>query len=345
MKRALLTTLSLLLGLILHAQCPIGAVGVSGPGCGCLSGCNLTAFGGPNCSPSVGGNCTAGQVPYQFDILVPAGCTFAVTATMANRPSCTSSGADSGDQMKVDIVGGVKPFITGASNASITDNFTLAGPGSIRISGTANRADEIVTYSTIDAGGTCPSCGIFPVEWLSLNADVMPSTVQINWTTAQESNSDFFVVERANGEQNALGEFEFEPISKIAGAGNSDVPRNYTIVDSDPISGASIYRIKQVDLDGSFKYSALIEVEYSEKLYVESVFPNPSTGRFHIEIGGNSESPIEIIVLNTLGEIVFKQAYSSSQSLELDLHDQAKGIYLLQVSGSQYSYSQKLIVQ
>lgn len=340
MKRTLFTVFFLLLTWTLNAQCPSGAIGVSGPGCGCLSGCDLSSFGGPNCSPSVGGNCSAGQVPFQVDIVVPPGCTKTVTGTMSNRPGCSSSGSDNGDQMKVDIVGGVKPFQSGPSNSTLTDNFVLAGPGTIRISGTANRADEIVTY-TVTAN--LPSCCILPVKWLDFSYVAFPSTVQINWSTAQEINSDYFIVERAVANNGQI--LHFEPISKIAGAGNSDFSQSYTIVDSDPIIGNSIYRIKQVDLDGQFEYSSNIEVEFSHNMFVQDVYPNPSTGIFHVKVAGKADSPLELSIVNTLGQIVWKSASLEASVQEIDLSKQPAGIYLLTAKRKAYHYQQKLIVK
>ena len=340
MKRALFTTFFLLLAWTLQAQCPTGTIGATGPGCGCLSGCDLTPLGGPNCSPSVSGNCNAGQVPFQVDIPVPAGCTFTVFATIGNRPTCSSSGADSGDRLKVDIIGGVKPMQSGSSNATLNDNFILAGPGTIRISGNTNRADEIITYNTVD-GGTCPSCIPLAVDWLNLSAESLPSTVQLNWTTAQEINSDFFVVERA--EMHDGDDLVFEPISQLNAAGNSDFSRNYTIVDSDPIEGNSIYRIKQVDLDGTFEYSSNIEVTFAKTLFVESLYPNPSSGLFHLEIGGQADSPLELTIVNTLGQVVWQQGSAQASLLDIDLSDQAAGIYLLTAKRNGYHYQQKLI--
>jgi hypothetical protein len=51
-----------------------GSVGVFGAGCGCISGCNLSTVGGPNCGTGTSGDCLAGQVNMSVDIPVPAGC-------------------------------------------------------------------------------------------------------------------------------------------------------------------------------------------------------------------------------------------------------------------------------
>ncbi len=125
-----------------------GSLGVSGAGCGCLSGCNLSTFNGPNCGAGILSDCSAGYQTMSTDISVPAGCTYKVTASMKKWTNCSASGADGsgGDKLKVDILAGGKSFQIGASNADIEDSYTLTGPGTIRVSGEANRADEIITY-------------------------------------------------------------------------------------------------------------------------------------------------------------------------------------------------------
>lgn len=245
------------------AQCPQGAIGVSGVNCGCLAGCNLTSFGGPNCGGAgVAGNCSAGQVAMSVDIIVPDGCTFTVTAVMQTRPGCSASGADAGEQLKVDIPGGPKPFQTGTSNATITDNYTLAGPATIRVSGTANRADEIITYSTTYSGAFCNACGsILPVELLTFSGLQEERTIGLNWTTASEINSDHFLLERS------IDGKTFELIANVNAAGNSSSALNYKIYDSQPpLAKVIYYRLRQIDKDGVEAEPKLIAVNYDSDL-------------------------------------------------------------------------------
>lgn len=248
------------------AQCPQGAIGVSGSGCGCEAGCNLTSFGGPNCSPAVTGNCSAGYVAMQVNIIVPAGCTFTVTAVMQSRPGCTAAGADGNcvtcDRLKVDIPGGPKPFQIGGGNASLTDSYTLAGPATIRVSGGANRADEIITYSTTFSGAFCDACGsILPVELLSFSGQQEQRTIGLDWATASEINSDYFLLERS-----VDGEI-YELIASMNAAGNSSSTLNYKFYDSQPpIAKVIYYRLRQFDRDGAESLTRQISVNYDPQL-------------------------------------------------------------------------------
>jgi len=271
--RSLLNKFSLLIfaffSTAAFAQCPQGAIGVSGVGCGCLSGCNLTSFGGPNCGAGVSGDCDNPASTYNamsVDIIVPAGCTFTVTATMTPRPGCTASGADGNcstcDALKVDIPGGPKPMQFGGSNATLTDSYTLAGPATIRISGSANRADEIITYSTTFSGAFCDACGsILPVELLTFSGQQEEGMIGLNWVTASEINSDHFLLERS------VDGKTFDLIAAVNAAGNSSSTLNYKIYDlQPPLSKVIYYRLRQIDQDGLEAEPKIIAVQYKPAL-------------------------------------------------------------------------------
>ncbi len=243
-----------------YGQCPSGSIGVSGAGCGCLSGCNLTSFGGPNCGSGTSGDCNAGYIPMSIDIDVPDGCEFTVQAQMQPRTGCSASGADGNcsncDALKVDIPGGPKPNQFGGGNASISDSYTLVGPGTIRVSGAANRADEIITYQVSSAGATCPDCtSILPIELTRFNAEREGEYVNLTWITATERNNDYFTIEQSvNG-------FDFVVVGYMNGAGNSSSPLAYKLIDSSPeLEKVSYYRLKQTDFDGQYAYSNIVLV-------------------------------------------------------------------------------------
>lgn len=319
MKTVLLYTLFCLAVFTIQAQCPTGSIGVSGAGCGCLSGCNLTGFGGPNCT-GVSGNCSAGQVAMNIDISVPSGCTYTVTATVSTRgASCSASGGDSGDQMKVDISGGSKSFQTGTGNATLNDSYTLSGPGTIRISGTANRADEIITYSTTSSG--CINCSSsLPIELTAFNAIMEGSYITCNWQTNSERNNDYFTVERsADG-------ILFEPIGQMDGAGDSQQPLTYKLYDSSPLSGLSYYRLKQTDFNGASTYSEVRSVVFVLPETVH-IYPNPSTGELHIT--GEQLDGETVHLYTASGQEIEVSHNKSGQNTELFCKDLPAGLYIL----------------
>ena len=84
-----------------------------------------------------------------------------------------------------------------------------------------------------------------PVELTSFSYNLIGSKVELNWTTATESNNSGFSVERKNDEWTEIG--------FVAGSGTTTEPRSYSFVDENLPSGVYQYRLKQVDFDGSFE--------------------------------------------------------------------------------------------
>jgi hypothetical protein len=236
-----------------------GVLAVSGSGCGCLANCNLAYSGSANCGTGVSGNCTAGYQSMSRNIVIPSGCTYVVTATMKNRGNgCSASGADSDcqtcDVVKVDILGGSKIFQQGASNSTLSDSYTSAGPTTIVVSGKANRADEIITYGINVSPCNC-LLTILPIELVEFSANKIDESVEITWVTMSENDNDYFTVERSGDA--AL----WETIYVMGGHGFSSTPYYYSIFDSSPLVGLSYYRLKQTDKNEKYTYSKIISID------------------------------------------------------------------------------------
>lgn len=319
------------------AQCPSGTLGVTGNGCGCLSGCNLTGLGGPNCSPAVGGDCDNGQLTMSEDITVPAGCTYTVTATMRPRTGgCTSSGGDSGDKIKVDIAGGSKGFQSGSANASLNDSYTLTGPATIRVSGTANRADEIITYTTSFSGTTCVNCmSVLPVELTAFRVSLENSSVACEWWTETELNNDYFTIERS------LDGIHFEPIAYMKGAGTSTEPLRYKIYDYDPYFDAvSYYRLSQTDLNGLTRFHDIRSIK-AKSIHELAIFPNPSNGT--VRITGDYKTLLESKLFDTSGREINLEAVSAENN-EIIVSSLPVGVYTLVYFDNEETISERIIV-
>ena len=117
---------------------------------------------------------------------------------------------------------------------------------------------------------------IIPVELTSFKAFVKGNNVELNWTTATETNNRGFEIQRSvipNGVRNLV----WESAGFLKGNGTSTEPKNYSFVDEGLSSGKFAYRLKQIDYDGSFAYSDIIEVEINnpEEFTLEQNYPNP----------------------------------------------------------------------
>ncbi len=319
------------------SQCPSGTIGVTGAGCGCLSGCNLTSLGGPNCSPAVSGDCSGGQRSMSVNITVPNGCTYTVTATMRPRgSSCSASGGDSGDKMKVDISGGGKAFQSGTGNATLDDSYTLVGPGTITVSGTANRADEIITYSTTSSGATCVNCmSSLPIELTSFQVSLENNNaVACDWWTETELNNDFFTIERS------LDGIHFEPIAYMKGAGTSFEQLHYKIYDYDPyLDVVSYYRLTQTDFNGLTRYHDIRSVK-PKKINELTIYPNPSNGT--IQITGDSKTLLASKLFDISGREIALP--SSTESNEITVSSLPVGVYTFVYFDNEKVISERIVV-
>lgn len=112
--------------------------------------------------------------------------------------------------------------------------------------------------------------GLLPVELTSFTADLVKSKVQLNWQTATEVNNYGFEIERSANNS-------WEKIGFVEGHGNSNSEKNYSFQDSPTSEGVYSYRLKQIDFDGKFEYSSIVEVEFNTvtDFALEQNYPNP----------------------------------------------------------------------
>ena len=123
---------------------------------------------------------------------------------------------------------------------------------------------------------------IVPVELTSFTASVLQNekAVQLNWTTATETNNSGFEILRGVYPANSRtqNDNEWNTIGFVPGFGTTTEPKSYSFTDENVSTGIYKYRLKQIDFDGTFEYSNEIEVEvdFTPKEFVlYQNYPNP----------------------------------------------------------------------
>ncbi|MBE0539343.1 MAG: choice-of-anchor J domain-containing protein, partial [Ignavibacterium sp.] len=113
--------------------------------------------------------------------------------------------------------------------------------------------------------------GSLPVELTSFSANVNNSNVNLDWSTATETNNNGFQIERS-----AVGG-SYQVIGFVAGYGTTTEAKHYSFVDQNVAAGNYTYRLKQVDFNGTFEYSNTIEVEVIgvKEFALGQNYPNP----------------------------------------------------------------------
>ncbi len=133
------------------------------------------------------------------------------------------------------------------------------------------------TTKAVLNSGTKFDAQIIPIELGAWNGSIVDNKNRLEWTTLSEQNTDFFDIERATDGQT------FASIGRVKAAGNASTPLKYAFDDEKTVSNINYYRLKTVDLDGSFTLSntiSLVKKQGKTKDWV--VFPSATTGQIQV---------------------------------------------------------------
>ncbi len=189
---------------------------------------------------------------------------------------------------------------------------------------------EPVTYSGFE---TIIVTGEIPVELSTFTASADDKKIMLNWTTSTEKNNYGFEIERAS---TPLG-MHWEKIGFVEGKGTTTEATNYSFNYNSPLqNGVYKFRLKQIDLDGSFSYSDVVEVEFSVKTFsLEQNYPNPFNPTTKIKFGLPVTSKVVIEIYNILGEkeatLVNEKMGAGYQEVEWNVNGFASGIYFYRI--------------
>lgn len=173
----------------------------------------------------------------------------------------------------------------------------------------------------------------FPVEMTSFEGKLEgDEQVGLTWQTQSEQNSSHYEVERSlSGDENS-----FEKIGEVAAAENSTEVLNYSFTDHIRLrSNYLYYRLKIVDLDGTFDYTKVIVIKLSPSDLPDiELFPNPAADVIQLEASFSAEGATTIQVLNLQGKLVKEINYLADNGFvntKIGVGDLAAGMYLLQI--------------
>lgn len=183
-----------------------------------------------------------------------------------------------------------------------------------------------------------------PVELSSFSAEIIENKVSLTWTTSNEKNNFGFNIEKKseNGEWILCGFIE--------GNGNSNSPKTYNFSDDCISSVKQFYRLKQIDQDGSFAYSKVLEVNPAnpEDFNLFSNYPNPFNPSTKISYSLNKEGLVILNVFSVTGQLV-KQLVSSNQkpgiyNIDFKSDGLSSGVYLVALKFNGKTITQKMVI-
>ncbi len=150
----------------------------------------------------------------------------------------------------------------------------------------------------------------------------------LTWSTAFEEDNSIFIVEKSEDGAN------FGNLGTVEGAGNSMDIREYNFLDIMATASRTYYRLKQVDIDGSFSYSDVVSVPqvFTNNFMVARMSNVATQDEFELTIDSMVEGDMAYTLSNLRGEQVFADEMMlvmGLNDLRLDLSSHEEGIYKL----------------
>ena len=232
--------------------------------------------------------------------------------------------------MNVNFVSNTDLHLAGAS---ITDANLYGTP----IAGITTDIDGQTRSTTNPFRGGDEYGAPVPVTLMNFNVKKSGTVNLLNWSTAQEINSNKYIIERSNDGTN------FTAIGQVAAAGNSSNARSYAFTDNSPLKGMNFYRLRIVDIDLSVKFSDIRSIRNAENATF-TIYPNPAQDYINLELDAVTDGMAKIVVNDINGkEVMAKQANLTPgyNVTTLDVNNLPQGTYFIRVQFGEYSVVNK----
>ncbi|HVU94211.1 MAG TPA: T9SS type A sorting domain-containing protein [Puia sp.] len=251
-----------------------------------------------------------------------------------NVTDANSHGGGGGGGQGVVLYPGAQP----TTNITTTTNVGVGGLNS----GSAGASSANSGSGTNSAGVLANSGFVFlPVKLAAFTGQLVDGSVVLKWETAMEKNNDHFEIERS------VSGGDFATIGEVRGVGNSDVLTDYAFTDPAPVAGVNSYRLKQVDIDGTATYSAVVAIEVSVAAGNFTVYPNPVVDAFTVRLSGVTAGSCTVTLFDLSGKAVYMTtAQANGALIPVTLSRRpVPGIYVISVRTQQAQMTGKIVVR
>jgi len=232
------------------------------------------------------------------------------------------------------VIYGVSPSLGSATNGNGAGDFDFRYNNDLTL--------DVFVLATNNGVGSYKTDSSIPVELTSFVVKVVDRDVILNWSTATETNNLGFEVERrTQNEQN------WNSLGFVKSAGTTTEPQQYSFKDSKLESGKYSYRLKIVDMDGTYQYSNEIEVEVGlpQEFSLSQNYPNPFNPTTTINFALPFESRVTLTVFNVLGQrvaVLFDGIKSAGyHDVVLNGNNLASGMYIYTIEANSLDGSKK----
>ncbi len=181
---------------------------------------------------------------------------------------------------------------------------------------------------------------VLPVTFKSFDGVMQNGQSLLKWTTTNEVNNKGFDVERSADGQ------VFNPIGFVAGQNNTG-DNSYHFTDVKPLNGVNYYRLKQIDNDGKFAYSSIIQLKNEITEFVWNIYPNPvvNEGWMQVQLPKTAKVAVQVVSTNgTILNMIDKGTLQAgTYSIPLNLANAAKGSYIVRLMVDNKTYTKTIL--
>lgn len=272
------------------------------------------------------------------------------TALVSSVAHFASSSVEANNGNEAAPLFGPNPWESGSSYSHLDETSYNGSPHALMTpylgSQEANHSPGAITCAIFqDIGWPMgPDClTLLPVEIIQFEALTNGPTVSLLWKTKSETNNAGFSLEMHSEDG------PFEEITFIPGAGTTTEEQSYQYNYSAPVTGLYTFRLKQVDFDGRFEFSDVIQVMVNpnNSFDLAAAYPNPFNPETQFNLTITTEQRVEIQILDITGRVVQRLhagvlASDRRHTFRVQAQELPSGIYWIQVNGEQFSASQPI---
>jgi len=187
-----------------------------------------------------------------------------------------------------------------------------------------------------------------PVELFSFDAVNLNNEIRLNWITATEINNKGFEIEKQTVVENNPA--AWRTIGFIHGRGTTTESQSYSFSDKNIRPGNYYYRLKQIDYDGTFEYSGILNIKIAPRFSfkLEQNYPNPFNPSTRINYSVKENVLVSLKVYDALGSEVATLVNEEKAAGEYDINfnaaEYSSGIYFYVLKAGNFVSAKKMLL-
>jgi 1,4-alpha-glucan branching enzyme len=223
-----------------------------------------------------------------------------------------------------------------------TVTFPSTGTWSDYLNGTTKEVSNVSQSFTLQPGEYhvfTKTAVAPPVSVVNFTGEKESNGTILNWQVNNEESLDYFELQKSTDGEN------FSFVSQISSNGKTNY--SYTDADANNSSLTNYYRLKSVDVDGNFSYSAIVEIKNDPTSWSVKVNPNPVSEKIYLKIESPQQDKATIIIRDLRGRELYKQNIginAGKNSYEIsEAAGFLNGTYLISIFSGQKAETLKVI--